>query len=468
MLFNSLEFLLVFLPVSVALFYIAPLKLRLPVLFVASSIFYAAGDIIPYIFLVLTAFWTWFFAFYLHTPRLRGPALFMAVIGPMIVLFLFKYFNFTLESLAAIDSMLVARGFQARFATAAQWLRNNATFVLAISLPAGISFYSFQIMSYAIDVYRGKDKTERNPLMLTLYVAFFPHLIAGPIMRYDELVPQLKRLGQTTKLNPNFYLGIKFLTLGLFGKMFFADIPSTFLEDVKATQFGSSLDALFYVLVRTLQIYFDFWGYSLMAIGLGKFFAVDLPKNFNEPYIAQNPQDFWRRWHITLSTWMRDYVYVTLGGREHYVRNTIIVFALVGLWHGAGWNFVIWGLWHGLLISAYWLAKPYWDRLPAVLATALTLSLVAVVWPLFFMSITDYWKLLASLFSFTGEPSAATWKQWAYVLGVMAFVLFVRERIWVYDDSGRWLPLKAIALGIAFVASLLFLEYRQTFIYFRF
>jgi alginate O-acetyltransferase complex protein AlgI len=418
--------------------------------------------------MILTAAWVWFFAFFLHTLRLRWIAIVMIVLGPMGVLFLFKYLHFALDSLVALDGLFLARGLPAYLSQFAGWVRSNLFMVLAITLPAGISFYSFQILSYGIDVYRGKDRIERNPLMLTLYVAFFPHLIAGPIMRYDELVPQLRRLAVIKHLTPNFYLATKYLTIGLIGKMFFADIPSTFLEDIKATQYLTSTDALFYVLVRTIQIYFDFWGYSLMAIGLAKMFAVELPKNFDEPYISLNPQEFWRRWHITLSTWMRDYVYVTLGGRDHYIRNILIVFALVGLWHGAGWNFIVWGLWHGVLISAYHLSKPIWDRLPTFLAIAMTFTLIGLGWPLFFLSLTDFYKLISTLLSLNLQASAAsTWK-WLYVFAILALVFGVRERYWVYGDPKTFLPVKAAALGVAFVACLLFFQYRQTFIYYRF
>ena len=204
-------------------------------------------------------------------------------------------------------------------------------------------------MSYSLDVADRKIEPERDLLRFTSFATFFPHLIAGPIMRYADLREQLQALQSTPTLKPNFVSGLKLLSIGLFFKIFVADVSGMIVREGDLTSRSnssrhstSSRRSAFW----SAQIYYDFWAYSVMAIGLGRMFCIELPVNFREPYLSRNPREFWQRWHVTLSYWLRDYVYMRMGGRDAYVRNILIVFALVGLWHGAGGTFVAWGVYH--------------------------------------------------------------------------------------------------------------------------
>ncbi len=227
-----------------------------------------------------------------------------------------------------------------------QSVRSSFVFFLNVTIPAGVSFYTFHILSYSLDVSRGRIKIERNPLKMALYVTFFPQLIAGPIPRYWQIESQLEKLRNVNALKPDIVRGIKYVSYGLFFKVFVADRLFVWQDTIfypcfnSAARVGqlSSLDALFNILAYSYRIYFDFWAYSIIAIGLGKFFCIDLPRNFDEPYISLSPKEFWRRWHMTLSFWLKDYVYLPLGGNKRYVRNIIVIFLACGLWHGAGWG----------------------------------------------------------------------------------------------------------------------------------
>ncbi len=247
---------------------------------------------------------------------------------------MFKYLGFILDTVQAQPET-----------------RDHFWLFFSIVLPAGISFYTFEIVSYSLDVADKKIEPERDLLRFTSFATFFPHLIAGPIMRYADLRQQLQALQTTQVLKPNIVSGLKLLSIGLVFKIFVADFSGTRVakaSDLPLDQL-SGIDQFTQVAFWSSQIYYDFWAYSVMAIGLGRLFCIELPVNFREPYLSRDPREFWQRWHVTLSYWLRDYVYIRMGGRESYVRNILIVFALVGLWHGAGWNFVAWGLYHALL-----------------------------------------------------------------------------------------------------------------------
>jgi len=231
-----------------------------------------------------------------------------------------------------------------------------------------------------------------------------------------------------------------------------------------------AIDQVVQIAFWSMQIYYDFWAYSVMAIGLGRLFCIELPINFREPYLSPNPREFWQRWHVTLSYWLRDYVYIRMGGRESYVRNILIVFALVGLWHGAGWNFVAWGVYHGCLVILYKFTQPLWDRLPRAAAIGLCFVLVSFGWPLFFLSLSDYVLFLRHLL-------VAPWHLAVYqrihllYLGVIMLITFgLREKNWLYNDPLRRNPLtdSPVLAGAFMFASLLFVSVSKTFIYFRF
>ena len=195
------------------------------------------------------------------------------------------------------------------------------------------------------------------------FATFFAHLIAGPIMRYGDLQPQLRALQTTQILKPNIVSGLKMLSIGLFLKYLSRTfVPRELQRQLSPLDGLTAVDQITQIGFWAAQIYYDFWAYSVMAIGLGRLFSIELPVNFREPYLSRNPREFWQRWHITLSYWLRDYVYIRMGGRNSYVRNILVVFALVGLWHGAGWNFVAWGIYHAALVIGYHFAAPIWDR----------------------------------------------------------------------------------------------------------
>lgn len=452
MLFNSIEFLVFFLPVVLIVFHNVPPRLRLGVLCLSSLFFYGWADEIPLLFLVLSVLWAYGFAFLTQKWRTR-PVLAAAVFFPLAVLFMFRYLDFTLTQVGAGEST-----------------RDAFYFFLSVTLPAGISFFTFQIASYSFDVHDGRDPPERSFVKLLTYISAFPQLIAGPILRFDQLSDQLDRLGREKDLGIDWRSGFKYLSIGLFGKVMVADFAAIMAERVGAVGTASSLDSLLSVLLYSFRIYFDFWAYSLIAIGLGAMIGLKIPVNFNEPYMASSPRDFWRRWHISLSYWLRDYVYMRLGGNRRYVVNIVVIFAACGLWHGAGWNFVAWGIYHAAFVLLYHVLKPWWDPLPRALQIAATFTVVTLGWPLFYLD-TEQWAALVRHI-FTGmnfSLGAYGVNHLAFIAAVGAWTFLAREAKWLYNKERIW-PLvdsPLVHAGALFMA-ILFLERSRTFIYFRF
>ena len=329
MLFCSKEFLFIFLPIFLVIYYLVPVKFKNIILFVGSIVFYAVGEL-KYVPLIISSLVVnYIVAIFIEgckiQNRLEGiddnskKNIFMiiALLYDFGILFVFKYFTF----FTGIKSSL--------------------------TLPLGISFYTFQIVSYVIDVYKDKIRAEKNIINLGVYLMMFPQLIAGPIVIYSDIARQLRRRSYSLE---KFEDGIKVFTLGLGAKMIIANMLGSCWTT--AQMYGiegmSTPMAWVAMFAYTFQIYFDFYGYSLMAIGLGLMLGFTLPKNFDNPYMSRSATEFWRRWHITLGSWFREYVYIPLGGnRKGQVRtifNTFVVWALTGLWHGASWNFVLWGI----------------------------------------------------------------------------------------------------------------------------
>lgn len=455
--FNTLEFIFVYLPAVLIIFYLAPTRVRLLVLAVASMVFYGASGLIPLYAMLIAIFWGAGFGFVSVRIRHSAWRTWIAVSVPLAILFLFKYLGFTLDSLGVDPT---ARSF--------------FNPVLAVALPAGISFYTFQIVAYIIDVADERIEPERNVIQLITYIALFPQLIAGPIVRYAEMRDQLTALRTKKAIANDLTRGVKFLSIGLFAKVFIADLPYSFshagyelIYDVTTEK--SALGALLRIFTYSFQIYYDFWAYSLIAIGLGLLIGIQLPRNFLEPYLAPNPRQFWRRWHVTLSYFLRDYAYLKLGGNEAYVRNIVIVFALCGLWHGAGWNFVVWGLFHGALVLVYHLFRTQWDALPRPLQIGLTFTLVSLGWPLFFLDLEAYVQLLAIIVRFEIVAPTAYGAPFAiYILVVGAFTFLTREDRWLFNETKvRVLDSPITQAGLMLMA-IIFLSFSHTFIYFRF
>lgn len=287
------------------------------------------------------------------------------------VLLSFKYLDFFIENINVLLGIVQAKPLNE----------------LGIILPLGISFYTFQSMSMLLDVYRNPKEFKPTFSSTMLYVSFFPQLVAGPIVRYHDIIGQIK---QRTLTYNNLEKGMQRFVWGLFKKVFFANTFGAIADSIFAwnpTDYGTSV-AVLGIVAYTLQIYFDFSGYSDMAIGLGRMFGFKIPENFNFPYTATSIQDFWRRWHISLSTWFRDYLYIPLGGNRISVKRTyinlVIVFFITGFWHGASWNFVVWGLFHGLflIIERIGLAQTL-KRMPRIISWSYTILVVMVGWVFF-------------------------------------------------------------------------------------
>ena len=329
--FNSEIFLFLFLPVVLIIYYLIPKRAKNYWLLIVSLLFYAYNSLAHFWVFLISILFNYFTGLLLNNgdiPIYRKFILIVNIVFNFFLLLFYKYFNFGLSIVNDIFNM------ELNF--------------LDIILPVGISFYTFQGLSYIIDVYRDKVKVQKNVFKFALYISFFPQLVAGPIVRYDEISEQIEN--RNTKLD-DIVLGIKRFTLGLFKKVVLADslaIVADKIFGLPSTDLTSSI-AWLGIIGYSFQIYFDFSGYSDMAIGLAKMLGFKLPENFNLPYTSKSITEFWRRWHITLSNWFRDYVYIPLGGKKkRQLFNIFIVFLLTGLWHGAGYNFIIWGIWHAV------------------------------------------------------------------------------------------------------------------------
>ena len=337
MTFNSWEFLL-FYPIVAALYFILPKKMKWPLLLIASYYFYAFYQAELLFLIILTTAVSFFMSHLIERTENRvHKRLYLALTLAVClgVLFFYKYFNFLFSSVSGIIGLFG---------------KEAPTLVLDLVLPVGISFYTFQTLSYVIDVYRGDIRTEKNIFFYALFVSFFPQLVAGPIERPGNLIPQLREPHPPTR--DNFIRGSKQMLLGFFKKICVADLLSSYVGAVyNSAQNATSSAVVIATVMFALQIYCDFSGYTDIATGCARIMGIRLMKNFERPYSARSIKEFWSRWHISLSGWFKDYLYIPLGGsRRSAVRNAFnvfIVFLVSGLWHGASWTFVIWGALHG-------------------------------------------------------------------------------------------------------------------------
>ncbi len=466
MLFNSYAFVFAFLPLVLALWWWpgTATRTRLAVLVGASYFFYGWWD---YRFVSLLAASTlvdYFAGHCLYRAKSqtgRVVALLVSMTTNLGLLAFFKYSGFFARSVNAICDAVHA---------------GLPLPVWDIVLPVGISFYTFQTMSYTIDLYRGQAKPANSLLHFAAYVSMFPQLIAGPIVRYSELEEQLR----TFRRRPDWQHmaeGLFFFIGGLAQKLLLADVIAQridpLLADYQSLQWVGSWYAM---LGYTCQLYFDFAGYSNMAVGLGLLLGFRFPQNFNSPYKSLDISAFWRRWHMTLSTWLRDYLFLPLGGSRRgqmlTLRNLAIVMFLGGLWHGAGWTFVIWGLYHGLLLVGHRLFSNYSSvRVPRPLALALTFFCVVIGWVLFRSTdLTMAAHLFGSMFGRYGiEPdwlAAIGGTSNAVVLGVLYMIIFAAPNLW--QLRFRPSPAGAVVLaGLLFICVLRF-DSQSPFLYFQF
>ena len=368
MVFSSITFLFYFLPIVLGIYYIVPKKFKNIVLLISSFVFYFYGEPTYVLLLAFSIIITYIFGILIDKHRQTEKSTIFLTLACVIsigLLVYFKYANFIIENINL-------------------WLSRKIDFI-NVALPIGISFYTFQMLSYLVDVYKGDAKVQKNILKLAMYVSLFPQLIAGPIVRYTTIEKQIDNRTHTFE---KFALGVRRFIIGLSKKVLIANVLGELVSTFLSSNEMSVLYYWLYAISAMLQIYFDFSGYSDMAIGLGKMFGFDFLENFNYPYIAKSITDFWRRWHISLSSWFRDYVYIPLGGNRttkiKWLRNLMIVWLLTGLWHGAKWNFIIWGLYFGILliIEKVFLGK-YLEKLPKILSHLYTLLLVMISFIIF-------------------------------------------------------------------------------------
>ncbi len=389
MVFSSLVFLFVFLPLTLLLYFSVPRRLRNTILLIVSLIFYAWGEPI-YIILMLFSTVTDFVhgllvERYRNQPKKAKLVVLSSITINLGLLVFFKYSTFLLTNINLL--------FHTNF------------YIPQMSLPIGISFYTFQTMSYTIDVFRQEAKAKKNMIDLGAYVTMFPQLIAGPIVRYQTIANQLDHRLESEDL---FAKGIWRFTIGLGKKVLLANNIGLLWNQIQLTEMSdlSIVMAWLGLVAFGFQIYFDFSGYSDMAIGLGYLFGFELLENFNYPYISQSITEFWRRWHISLGSWFRDYVYIPLGGnrkgKKRMYLNLFIVWMLTGLWHGASWNFVLWGLYFGILIIIEKAFLLFWlSRAPRWMRHVYTIILLLIGWGLFafedFHQLINYFTVLFGL-----------------------------------------------------------------------
>ena len=373
MVFSSIFFLFTFLPLSLLLYWMSPSKIKNFTLLAVSLFFYAWGEPVYVLLMIASILTNFVFGIFIESELIKEKravrrALFIsAVVFNILILGFFKYYGFLAENINALFNADIAYS--------------------ELPLPIGISFYTFQVLSYVIDVYLGKVRLQRNPVSFALYVTMFPQLIAGPIVRYSDIESQLEQRNVSAA---KFGEGAQRFIQGLGKKVLIANSMGALWDITQAMDMTgiSVFSAWLGIIAYTFQIYFDFSGYSDMAIGLGKMFGFEFMENFDHPYISRSVTEFWRRWHISLGTWFREYVYIPLGGnrcsRIRQIRNIMAVWMLTGLWHGASWNFVVWGIYYGclLLIEKFFLKKSI-DNAPAIISHVYCMLAVIIGWVLF-------------------------------------------------------------------------------------
>ena len=371
MVFSSLSFLTLFLPLTILLYFAVPRRFRNLLLFLASLIFYAWGEPVYIVLMLFSSVVDYSHGLLLEKfdgrPGVRRALLISSVAINLSLLGFFKYAGLVVSTLNAALSLSIP--------------------VPSVALPVGISFYTFQTMSYSIDVYRRNCPAQRDPIAFGCYVTMFPQLIAGPIVRYVDVMREINGRRETFE---GFYLGIRRFLVGLAKKLILANGVGVLWDSVSAQPAASlsALSAWLGVLAYAFQIYFDFSGYSDMAIGMGRMFGFQFPENFRYPYVSRSVSDFWRRWHITLSTWFREYLYIPLGGNRvrvpRNIFNLAVVWMATGLWHGASWNFLLWGAYFGaVLIAEKFLYGKALSRAPGFVGWAYTALVVLVGWVFF-------------------------------------------------------------------------------------
>lgn len=472
MVFSSAVFLFVFFPIVLILYFLPvigdtqkDLRKKNIVLFLSSLVFYAWGEPVYIVLMLISIFFNYNLGIDIENnsskPKKAKALMLFGVVFNLFMLGFFKYSGFVTENLASVLGKEINYN--------------------PLPLPVGISFYTFQILSYVIDVYKGEVKAQHSFVAFGAYISMFPQLIAGPIVQYKDIDRQLYDRTVTVE---KFYDGIIYFIKGLGKKVLFANTIGALYTEIAAGDLSSLsvVSSWLAVIAYTLQIYFDFSGYSDMAVGLGKMMGFEFVQNFNFPYKATSIKDFWSRWHISLSTWFRDYVYIPLGGNRkgtaRTIINTLIVWSLTGLWHGAAWNFIAWGAFYGvLLILEKFVLKDVLKKIPKALRYVGTIIVVMLGWVLFSAeSLSDAITLVGSMIGLGGSFIDAEGK---YLLSQNAFLIVVMSlsAVGVFQKlsesvkSTKWeKTIKSVAyLGIfALCIAYLISESYNPFLYFRF
>lgn len=466
MVFSSTIFIFAFLPIVLLSYYILGKKVRNYVLLLASLFFYAWGGVEYLKILIVSITINYIFGILIDKLRddiiLKKIFLGIGIFLNLALLFYYKYYDFFMKNVN---------------------LTFNTEFPLKyIVLPIGISFFTFQGMSYIIDIYRKDGKVNKNPFSVALYISFFPQLVAGPIVKYKTVDDQIRNRKESIEY---FSYGINRFVIGLAKKVIIADVLAAMADNI-FTQYYSGIDtptAWIGAICYTFQIYYDFSGYSDMAIGLGYMFGFKFMENFNYPYISKSITEFWRRWHISLSTWFKEYLYIPLGGnrRGNVYVNLFIVFLVTGIWHGADWSFVLWGLWHGLfiLIERFIRNKKLYINTPDIIKYIVTMLIVILGWVLFRAdNLEQATGFIKTMFGF-GTASALTFEYMYFINKKLIFWIamaaigsmpFIANKLKKYNGRKSFEILTTIGISILFVISIIFVvnSTYSPFIYFQF
>ncbi len=441
MLFSSVTFLYYFLPAVLILYFLAPRKLKNAVLLIFSLAFYGWGEPKLLFLMIFTILMFYFCGLMIGKSESQNAKKFWLIVSIVIsvgLLGLFKYADFFIDSFNAVTGLSVP--------------------LLRLSLPVGISFYTFQSLSYTIDVYRGNVPAQKNPISFGAYVALFPQLIAGPIVRYVDVA---RELDERTHSWEDFCLGLRRFLVGLGKKILIADNFALLMKIFRESEGKSVLFYWLYAVAFMLNIYFDFSGYSDMAIGLGRIFGFRFIENFNYPYLSKSVTEFWRRWHMSLGSWFRDYIYIPMGGnrvsKAKWVFNILTVWMLTGLWHGAAWNFVLWGLLFGILLMIEkWV--PALQKLPDWLRHGYVLLIVCLSFVLFNAeSLSQAVSDMGGMFGLMGVPLVNAESLYYLRSYAPLFVMGIVGATPVVRDTARKIGEKpcGAVLEIALMAALL-------------
>lgn len=463
--FSSLLFLFMYLPIVLLIYYVTPYKFRNLFLFFANLVFYGWGEPIFVLLMLFSTVVDYTCGYYIDKYRTKNKKaakafLLVSVITNLGLLGFFKYAGFITDTLH---------------------LTPLVPGLSEIPLPIGISFYTFQTMSYSIDVYRDDAPVQKNIVTFGTYVALFPQLIAGPIVRYKDIAYQLDHRKETLD---DFTKGVKLFCIGLGKKILIANQMAMLWDQIRESgEVNGWLGSWIGIIAYSFQIYFDFSGYSDMARGLGNMLGFEFLKNFDYPYISKSITEFWRRWHISLGTWFREYVYIPLGGNRkgitRQIINLLIVWFLTGFWHGASFNYIIWGLYFGIiLIIEKFLLKKWLDKTPAAVQHIYSLFLIVIGWAIFyeFEDLTQMWMYIQNMFAFSGdiigEKALSSFISFCPLLIITA-IASTPLAFRVYEKITR--PSARIALETAFCLAIMLLctaslvsQSYNPFIYFRF